>query len=124
MIKYTLAPDIDLQIRNIARRLKINHDFSRIVCVRSYGSKSKYVIARCHSLPRIMQFALNIKTHYVIEIISERFDKMSEEEKTKTLIHELMHIPKAFGGGFKYHNVVNKKNIDKLYKKMMTKVMC
>jgi len=64
-----------------------------------------------------MQLALNVKTHYAVEVISEQFDKLSDEEQTKTLIHELMHIPKAFGGGFKYHNVVNRKNIDKLYKK-------
>ena len=59
---------------------------------------------------------MNIKAVYIIEIIHERFEKMSREEQDKTLIHELMHIPKSFGGGFKHHNVVNSKNVEKLYK--------
>ena len=76
-------------------------------------------MARCHALSRIWQKALNIKAVYIIEVISERFDKFSEEEKTKTLIHELMHIPKSFGGGFIHHNMVNERNIDKLYKMLV-----
>jgi predicted metallopeptidase len=64
-----------------------------------------------------MQLALERKGFYVIEVISHRFDKMSEEEKIKTLIHELMHIPKSFGGGFIHHNVVCHKNVEKMYEK-------
>jgi predicted metallopeptidase len=41
---------------------------------------------------------------------------MSGEEKIKTIIHELMHIPFSFGGGFKHHNVVCEKNVNKMYK--------
>lgn len=115
-IKYQHAPDIQDRIQDIAGKLGIRHDFSRIVCVRSYGSQSRHTIARCHALSRVMQLALGVKAHYVIEVISERFDKLSNEEKIKTLIHELLHIPKAFGGGFKYHDVVNRRNIDKLYR--------
>ena len=36
--------------------------------------------------------------------------------KIKTIIHELMHIPKTFGGGFKHHNFVTEKNVNKFYK--------
>jgi len=118
-IKYKSAPDIEIRIRDIAQKLGIRHDLSRIACVRSHGSQSRRIIARCHALPRIMQFALNTRAHYVIEVISEKFDRMNEEEQTKTLIHELLHIPKAFGGGFKYHNVVNRKNIDSLYREFI-----
>jgi predicted metallopeptidase len=117
MIKYYPAPELDNQIKEIAGRLELKHDLSRIVCIRSKGSASRHTLARCHALPRVMQIALSVKAHYVIEVISENFDKLSEEEKIKTLIHELMHIPKAFGGGFKHHNYVNKRNVDKMYKK-------
>ena len=117
MIKYFPAPEIDSQIKAIAEKLEMNHDMSRIVCIRSRGSSSRRTLARCHALPRIMQLALDKKAHYVIEVISENFDELDEEERIKTLIHELMHIPKAFGGGFKYHNYVNKKTVDKMYEK-------
>jgi len=65
---------------------------------------------------KLMQKALNLKAFYVLEFLSERFDKMDEEEKMKVIIHELMHIPRCFGGGFKHHDVVTRKNVDKLYK--------
>jgi len=55
------------------------------------------------------------KGFYLIEVISEKFDKLPETERTKVIIHELMHIPKSFGGGFKHHNVVNEKNVEKIY---------
>ena len=116
-IKYYKDQELERKVNEIAKRLGMRHDLSRIICIRSYGSSSKRVLARCHALPRIMQLALNVKPHYAIEIISENFDRLSEEEKTKTLIHELMHIPKSFGGGFKFHNVVNKKSVDEMYRK-------
>ena len=119
MIRYEHAPDIETRIRAIAERLGIRHDFSRVICVRSRGSKSRRTLARCHALPRIMQAALSTKAHYVIEVISENFDKFNEAEKAKTLIHELLHIPKSFGGGFRHHSFVNRKNVEQMYKKLL-----
>lgn len=117
MIKYYPAPELDLKIREIAQKIDVNHDFSRIVCIRSRGSASRRTIARCHALPKVMQIALDKKAHYVIEVISEEFDKLNDEDQIKTLIHELLHIPKAFGGGFKYHKYVNKRTVDKMYER-------
>jgi predicted metallopeptidase len=55
----------------------------------------------------------------VIEVISERYDKLSETEKEKTLIHELLHIPKGFTGGFRPHRgYVDKKTVDLLHRKL------
>ena len=121
MIRYELADDIGSKIKNILDKLQMAHvDGSRVVCVRSKGSKSKRVIARCHGLSRIMQLALNQKPQYVIEVISERFDKLSKEEQTKVLIHELMHIPHSFGGGFRVHKPhVTQKKVEMMYKKFL-----
>ena len=116
-IKYSHAPDISERALSIAEKLGMNHDFSRIVCVRSHGSASRHVLARCHALPRIMQMALDKKPHYVIEVISENFDKLGEEEQAKTLIHELMHIPKRFGGGFRHHDHVTRRHVEMMYRR-------
>ena len=120
-IKYYKAPDIEGEILSIVNHIGLEHvDISRVVCVRSFGSKSRNTIARCHSVSRIIQESLGLKSHYIIEIISEVFDKLSEEEKIKTLIHELLHIPKSFGGGFRHHDFVNRKTVDGIYKKYLS----
>ncbi|MBI4895038.1 MAG: metallopeptidase [Candidatus Aenigmarchaeota archaeon] len=117
MIKYKHALDVQSKITDLSKKLEMEHIDNRVVCIRSNGSASKRTIARCHSLPRIMKFALGTETHYVIEVISEQYDKLNEEEQLKTLIHELMHIPKSFGGGFRFHGYVNEGNVNVLYRK-------
>jgi len=115
-IKYELAEDIMARLYDIAKKLEMEHvRLSGVYAVRSRGSQSRGTIARCHALSKIWQKCLNIKAVYIIEIISERFDRMTREEQDKTLIHELMHIPKSFGGGFIHHNVVNERNVNNLY---------
>jgi predicted metallopeptidase len=116
-IKYELAEDIMARLYDLAKKIGMEHvKFSGVYAVRSKDSKARGTIARCHALSKIWQRCLNIKAVYIIEVINEMFDKMSREEQDKTLIHELMHIPKSFGGGFKHHNIVNRKNVEKLYK--------
>ena len=121
MIRYELAGDIAAEIKDILHKLQMTHvNGSRVVCIKSKGSKSKRVIARCHGLSRIMQLALNQKPQYVIEVVSERFDKLSKEERTKVLIHELMHIPHSFGGGFRVHKPhVTQKKVERMYEKFL-----
>jgi predicted metallopeptidase len=46
---------------------------------------------------------------------------MSPEDKEKTLIHELMHIPGGFSGGFRPHKgYVERKNVEAVYKKLQS----
>ena len=116
-MKYCKAPEIESRMKDVFDKLDMQHDISRIVCIRSTGSKSRRTLARCHSISRAVQTALDIKAHYIIEVVSENFDKLSEEDKIKTIIHELMHIPKAFGGGFKGHRIVNRKAVEEMYKR-------
>ena len=117
MIKYEPAPDILERLYEIAKKIGMEHvRFSGVYAVRSHGSQSLGTIARCHALSKIWQKSLGIKAVYIIEVISERFDRMDREQQDKVLIHELMHVPKSFGGGFKHHDTVNRKNVEKLYK--------
>ena len=105
-MKYEFAEDIQREAEKICNLLFPHVKLERIKCFRSYGTSSRGTIARCHALGKLMQKALGIKAVYVLEFLSERFDKLKEEDKTKTIIHELMHIPKTFGGGFKHHDWV------------------
>jgi predicted metallopeptidase len=117
MIQYDLAEDIDGRVNGIIRRLNLTHiDGTRVICLRSRGSGSKRVIARCHGLSRVMQLALDKDPHYVIEVLSERFDRLSKEDQTKVLIHEILHIPHSFGGGFRAHKpYVTQAKVQRMY---------
>jgi len=123
-IRYEIADDIQERFADIVRTLTLNHiDLDKVVCVRSYGFSTKRVIARCHGMSKVLQIAMRIKAFYVLEFLSERFDKLDDKEQEKTIIHELMHIPKNFGGGFRHHNHVSEENIKSIqeqYRKMKT----
>jgi predicted metallopeptidase len=115
-MKYEEAPDIQIKAAEISKILFPHIDINRIKCFRSFGSSSRGTIARCHAIGKLMQLALNVKPVYALEFISERYDNLTEEEKIKIIVHELMHIPKTFGGGFKHHDFVSDRNVEKYYK--------
>ncbi|MFH1607862.1 MAG: putative metallopeptidase [archaeon] len=115
-MKYEFDEGIQEVAEEISKTLFPHIVIERIKCFRSYGSSTKRTIARCHALGKIMQKTIGVKAFYALEFLSERFDKLNEEEQIKTIIHELMHIPKTFGGGFKHHNVVTERNVNIMYK--------
>jgi predicted metallopeptidase len=118
-IKYISAPDI----KKIAEEVVyiLNWDYiplEHVAFIRSYGSSARRTIARCHALGKAMQIGMGRKKgFYLIEVISEKFDKLSKEEKEKVIIHELMHIPKSFGGGFIHHDKVHERSVEEVYNK-------
>jgi len=114
-MKYEFAEDLQKTAEEISKMLFPHIDLSNIKCYRSYGTSSRGTIARCHALNKIMQKAIGIKAIYVLEFLTERFEKLSEEDKLKVIIHELMHIPKTFGGGFVHHDVVTERNVNHCY---------
>ena len=119
-IKYGEASDVKRLADEIAQTLDFFHIVPQFVfCVRSIGSESKRTIARIHGLGKIWQEVLNLPPTYVIEVISERYDKLCEIEKEKTIIHELLHIPKGFSGGFRPHKgYIDRKTVELLHKKL------
>jgi len=126
-ISYEFAPDIMKVAEDLINTLsqELGHiDINSISCIRSFNSSARRTIARCHALSKVMQLSLGRKGFYVLEFLSERFDKMPEEERIKVVLHELMHVPRAFGGGFKHHDYVNKRRIEsffRLYKNLKRK---
>ena len=114
-MKYEFASDLQKIAEEISTSLFPHIKIDRMRCFRSYGSSSRCTIARCHALGKLMQKTIGINAVYSLEFLSEKFDRLDYEEQLKVIIHELMHIPKTFGGGFKHHNHVTEKNVNKFY---------
>lgn len=118
-IKYHGAPDIKVRAEKIIHHLNWKHIIlENLAFIRSTGSTARYTVARCHALGKAMQIGMGLrKGFYLIEVISEKFDKLPHDEQTKVIIHELMHIPKSFGGGFIHHDKVHERSVKEMYKK-------
>jgi predicted metallopeptidase len=119
-MKYVYSDYWTLKAKEIAQKLEMQHiDLDRVSVVESKGSKSRRTIARIHSIGKVMQLGMQQKTFYTIELISEKFYKQSDDEQVKTIIHELMHIPATFGGGFRNHtHHVTDKNVENMFKEL------
>ncbi|MEM3030219.1 MAG: putative metallopeptidase [Candidatus Micrarchaeia archaeon] len=102
--EFERAPDVQAILERLLRGLELPHiNAYRLLCMRSRGSRAG-ALARIWSLPQVWQKALDIRAYYVIEVLAERFDALSQEEKEKVLIHELLHIPKSFSGALLPHS--------------------
>ena len=121
-IEYFPAPDVMERIEEIVDLLRFEHvNLENLHCVRSRGSQAKRTIARIHGRSRIWQ-AVGLEPSYVIEIIAERFDKLTYDDQDRTLIHELLHIPHGFKGGFRHHrNYVNAETVETWYRRYRQK---
>ncbi|RLG15068.1 MAG: metallopeptidase [Candidatus Nanohalarchaeota archaeon] len=122
---FESASDIQKRVNGIIDVLELNHITAQnVICMRSYKSKAR-AYARIWSLPRIWQKALGVDAHYILEVLSEHFDKQSVDDQDRTLIHELMHIPKTFSGALVPHSCFGKKidrrSVEKLYRVFVLK---
>lgn len=121
-MKWFDAPELKREIEKIVKQLDLEHlEYGRIFCYRTSGSKSR-AIARIWAFPKIFQQVLKIEPAYVIEVISERFDKLSPDKKTRVLIHELLHIPRNFSGSLLPHRYGGKKidqEVEKLFRRLL-----
>jgi len=118
-VKYVPAPDVQELVERIAECLGWRHLRGKVSCVRAQGSAARWTIARVHALPRVFQPVLGISPRYVIEVIPAVFDPMPEARKIETLIHELLHIPKACGGGLRSHRFVTRRRVKSLSKRCL-----
>jgi predicted metallopeptidase len=97
----------DPQIRTRVNKIISDLDLSwiepnNLTCYSSTGSSTR-AYARIWGLSKVWQMALNVKPHYIIEVISEKFNRLGKKEQNEVLIHELMHIPKNFSGALMPH---------------------
>lgn len=118
----------DLKIQKALKKLILDLSFDHIKsnhihAFRTHGSKAR-AYARIWAFPKIFQEVLNVSPAYVIEVLSEKFDKLSDDNKTKVLIHELLHIPKNFSGSLLPHRGRGRrldKEVERLYKMYKSK---
>lgn len=122
-MRYKFSQKWTNKAREIALTLEFNHIIlPRLSCIKSSGTKTRRTIARIHSLSKSLQIGMHLTPCYVIELISEKFDKLSEEDKIKVIIHELMHIPHSFSGGFRHHKpFVTQDKVEQVYMDYLNK---
>ncbi len=113
------APDIEKIIKHVLPHLPFDHiDPQRVFCMRSHKATSR-ARARIWSFPKIWQMALSAPAYYVIEVLSHHFDHLSDDDKTRVIIHELMHIPKNFSGALVPHrgrfHRIDHRTVEKLF---------
>src|SRR3989344_2208507 len=95
------AKDVTKDLKDILSKISMPHvDMKRVIAFRSFGSSSR-ARARIWSFPKIWQQALNLPAHYVLEVLSEKYDRLSHDDRKRVLIHELLNIPKNFSGSLR-----------------------
>lgn len=102
-VDWQNAPDISIRIAHLVSSLHMSWIVNdRVYCFRSKNSKAR-AYARIWGLNRIWQLALGQGPAYIIEVLSEKYDKLSDHKKDEILLHELAHIPKNFSGSLLPH---------------------
>jgi predicted metallopeptidase len=111
------AKDVHKDLKHVLQTIDLPYiDIKRIYCYRTTGSKVR-AYARTWSFPKIFQQALHVEAAYVIEVLSKHYDKLSDDEKKKVLIHELLHIPKNFSGALLPHKT-RSRNLESVAKQL------
>lgn len=121
-MQYQKAPEIKKTIVQLINRLNMDYiKTSNIHCIRSFDAKTR-AYARIWGMAKLFKEVAGLEPHYIIEVNARRFDKLTEREQIKTLIHELMHIPKTFSGALlphrgRYHRI-NDREVEKILESM------
>lgn len=124
-MKYDPAPDIKEQIDALADALEMHHVIKENVhCIRSYDAKTR-AYARIWGMAKLFKDVVGLTPHYIIEVNDKKFKKLSDRERMKTLVHELMHIPKTFSGALLSHrgphHAINDCEVERLLKTKVKK---
>jgi len=116
-----LAPDIKKMVNTLVPKLPFAAYVKpkQIICMRSRKATSR-ARARIWSFPKIWQMALKLPPYYTIEVLAHHFDHLSDDDKKRVIIHELMHIPKNFSGALVphrgRHKRIDHRTVEELFK--------
>lgn len=115
-IEWVNAPDVKKRVGFLAEKLDITWiKKSRIFCFRSSNANTR-AYARIWGFSRVWQQALGEEPAYIIEVLSEKFDKLPQNQKDRILLHEITHIPRNFSGSLVPHTRKRKGSFhDKLH---------
>ena len=102
-VEWKEAIDIRVRTKKLVSLLDLSWiDVEKLHFYRSQNSKAR-AYARTWGLPKLWQRSLNVDPAYIIEVIAERFDKLSLPDQDKVILHELTHIPRNFSGALLPH---------------------
>ncbi|MEK7521763.1 MAG: putative metallopeptidase [Patescibacteria group bacterium] len=117
-LEWSRSAYVSARVRHLIRACDLHFiRDSRVFCYESTGAKTR-AYARIWGLNRIWQTTLEAEPAYILEVISEKFNKLSDRDKDHVLIHELLHIPKNFSGALVPHKRkggVNERRVKELY---------
>lgn len=123
-LEWNVDSQLQMKLQEVILNIGFDHvKPERVFCYKTFNSKAR-AYARIWAFPKIFQEVLKVEPAYVIEVLSEKFDKLSDESKTKVIIHELLHIPKNFSGSLLPHKYGGKRidhEVEKLFKLMKSK---
>lgn len=121
-VNWELDPDIEGRTNKLIKALDLEWlSYGRIFFYRSRNSKAR-AYARTWGLPRLWQRTLNVEPAYIVEVISEHFDKLDRRKQDEVLLHELSHIPRNFSGALTPHTRSGHNNFKDKLKQMIAKL--
>jgi len=121
-VDWKVDYEIEKRVKKLIKALDLEWlSYGRIFFYRSNGSKAR-AYARTWGLPRLWQKVLKVEPAYIVEVISEYFDKLDVRKQNEVLLHELSHIPKNFSGSLTPHTRSGHNNFKEKLKQMITKL--
>ncbi|MDT7901975.1 MAG: putative metallopeptidase [Acidianus sp.] len=121
VLELEKAEDVKKLALRINKEANMGIDLNKVVFLRSRNSKTS-AIARTLTLPPQWRYVLGDDVLYIIEVVSEKYDKLECSDKIFVITHELMHIPRTMKG-LRNHNYKGFKQIRKISKEL-AKVLC
>lgn len=121
-VDWQVATDIESRTNKLIKDLDLEWlSYGRIFYYRSTGSTAR-AYARTWGLPRLWQTVLTVEPAYIVEVISEHFDKLSQRQQDEIILHELSHIPRNFSGALTPHTKRGHNNFKDKLRQMIVKL--